>query len=90
MHSSSPLSIQPQRLLASAVGLAVASLAMPALADEPAQLGSVTVKGEQSGYKVERSASAKYAAPLLDTPQTVSVVPQEVIREQQRCCRFRL
>lgn len=74
---------QPQRLLASAVGLAVASLAMPALADEPAQLGSVTVKGEQSGYKVERSASAKYAAPLLDTPQTVSVVPQEVIREQQ-------
>ena len=53
---------QPQRLLASAVGLAVASLAMPALADEPAQLGSVTVKGEQSGYKVERSASAKKAA----------------------------
>lgn len=74
----------PQRLLASAIGLAIASMAAPALANDPAQLGSVTVKGEQeSGYKVERSASAKYAAPLLDTPQTVSVVPQEVIREQQ-------
>ncbi|MBE0953833.1 TonB-dependent receptor plug domain-containing protein, partial [Escherichia coli] len=31
---------------------------------------------------VERSASAKYAVPLLDTPQTVTVVPQKVIQEQ--------
>ncbi|SDS81272.1 TonB-dependent receptor [Pseudomonas oryzae] len=77
---------QPQRLLASAVGLAVASLAIPALAEEQGalQLDSVSVQGEQgSGYKTESVSSPKYTAPLLDTPQTISVVPQQVIEEQQ-------
>lgn len=77
---------QPQRLLATAVGLAVASLAAPALAEEQGalQLDNVTVQGEQdSGYKAESVSSPKYTAPLLDTPQTISVVPQEVIKEQQ-------
>ena len=77
---------QPQRLLATAVGLAVASLAAPALAEEQGalQLDNVTVQGEQdSGYKAESVSSPKYTAPLLDTPQTISVVPQQVIQEQQ-------
>lgn len=77
---------QPQRLLASAVGLAVASLTAPALAEEQGtlQLDNVTVQGEQdSGYKAESVSSPKYTAPLLDTPQTISVVPQQVIQEQQ-------
>ncbi|HEY6610627.1 MAG TPA: TonB-dependent siderophore receptor [Pseudomonas sp.] len=77
---------QPQRLLATAVGLAVASLAAPVLAEEQGalQLDNVTVQGEQdSGYKAESVSSPKYTAPLLDTPQTISVVPQQVIQEQQ-------
>lgn len=78
---------QPQRLLASAVGLAVASLAVPALAAEQGalQLDNVTVQGEQeaSSSKTESVSSPKYTAPLLDTPQTISVVPQKVIEEQQ-------
>ena len=77
---------QPQRLLATAVGLAVASLATPLLAEEQGalQLDNVTVQGEQdSGYKAESVSSPKYTAPLLDTPQTISVVPQQVIQEQQ-------
>ncbi|SFP99690.1 catecholate siderophore receptor [Geopseudomonas sagittaria] len=77
---------QPQRLLATAVGLAVASLAVPALAEEQGalQLDNVSVQGEQdSGYKTESVSSPKYTAPLLDTPQTISVVPQQVIQEQQ-------
>ncbi|MNF42635.1 catecholate siderophore receptor [Pseudomonas linyingensis] len=76
---------QPQHLLASAIGLAVVSLAAPALAEEQGtlQLDKVSVQGEQeAGYKTESVSSPKYTAPLLDTPQTVTVVPAEVIKEQ--------
>ncbi|MGQ7815573.1 TonB-dependent receptor [Metapseudomonas furukawaii] len=76
----------PQRaLLASAIGLATASTAGLALAEQGAlELGSVNVDGKaEKSYKVEESASAKYTAPLLDTPQTITVVPKEVIQEQQ-------
>ncbi len=77
-------SLPPKRLLVTAVGLAVASLTLPVLADNAVQLDSLTVKGQQdSGYKTEKSSSAKYVKPLLDTPQTISVVPAEMIREQQ-------
>ncbi|WAG79981.1 TonB-dependent siderophore receptor [Metapseudomonas furukawaii] len=34
-------------------------------------------------YRTERSASAKNAVPLLDTPQTITVVPAQVMRDQQ-------
>ncbi|MCY1493768.1 putative TonB-dependent receptor BfrD [compost metagenome] len=78
----------PQRaILASAIGLAIASSANVALAAEQnqaLQLDSVKVDGKAvKTYKVEQSSSAKYTAPLLDTPQTITVVPKEVIQEQQ-------
>ena len=77
----------PYRLLASAAGLVVASATTSAMAqsNEAIQLDSMTVIGEHSdtGYKSERSASGKYVKPLLDTPQTVTVVPEQVIEEQQ-------
>ncbi|MGE6792667.1 TonB-dependent receptor [Pseudomonas guineae] len=81
-----------RRLLASAIGLAVASWAGAGMAAEqalqqaktPVELGSVTVKGQQAEeYKTDTSSSAKYAVPLLDTPQTITVVPQALLREQQ-------
>ena len=79
-----------RRLLASAVGMAIASWASAGLAQQAetpvrdqVELDSVTVTGEQvDGYKVDRASSAKYTAPLLDTPQTVTVVPQQVMQEQ--------
>jgi catecholate siderophore receptor len=79
-----------RRLLTSAIGLAVASWAGSGFAaqettaqKEAVELGSVTVKGEQdSGYKVDQASSPKFTAPLLDTPQTVTVIPQELIQEQ--------
>lgn len=79
-----------RRLLASAIGFAVASWAGSGLAAEGVQaqgdaveLGSVTVKGQQNeGYKVDSASSPKYTAPLLDTPQTITVVSAEVIKEQ--------
>ncbi|WP_342246047.1 TonB-dependent receptor [Pseudomonas sp. OTU5201] len=77
----------PQRaVLATAVGLVTASSAGLAMAAEQGKLELGTVKIDskaEKSYKVEESASSKYTAPLLDTPQTITVVPKEVIKEQQ-------
>ncbi|MDH4561541.1 TonB-dependent siderophore receptor [Pseudomonas sp. BN411] len=79
----------PQRaLLATAIGLATistAGLAMAAEQSKALELGNVNVDGKaaKKTYKVEQSSSVKYTAPLLDTPQTITVVPKEVIQEQQ-------
>jgi catecholate siderophore receptor len=40
------------------------------------------VRGQTEGYATDVLSSAKQTAPLLDTPQTVTVVPQQVIKEQ--------
>lgn len=50
----------------------------------PPRLGSVTVTDTaiDESYNRAEIASDKATAPLLDTPQTVSVVSQEVIRER--------
>jgi len=76
-----------RRLLASAIGLAIASCAGHSFAAEaekaPVELGSVTVKGQQEqGYKVDKASSPKQTAPLLDTPQTVNIIPEALFREQ--------
>ncbi|ART80892.1 TonB-dependent receptor [Oceanisphaera avium] len=76
----------PKKMVSSAVGLAVASLAMTAQAQAQSvtQLDTVTVQeSREQGYKANNSASSKYVKPLLDTPQTVTVVPQEIIKEQK-------
>lgn len=79
--------LPPRRPLASVV--LAAACATPVLADDlqrqgkHIELAPVTVTGTQApGSKVEASGSAKYAAPLLDTPQTITVVPQHVLEEQ--------
>lgn len=76
----------PKKMLTSAVGLAVASLAVTAQvqAQSVTKLDTVTVQeAREEGYNTQKSASSKYVKPLLDTPQTVTVVPQEIIKEQQ-------
>lgn len=77
--------LPPRTMIGSAVGLAVASLAVPAQAQQDVtHFDTVTVKDvREQGYKTEKSASSKYVKPLLDTPQTVTVVPKEVMEEQQ-------
>jgi len=87
----------PKRLLATALGTAFVS-GVPALAagagsaddatagsaDADAdkrvaeQLDSVTVEGNV----LNQAASPKFTAPLLDTPQQITIVPQKVIAEQ--------
>lgn len=70
----------------------VSSLAAPALAQQSTGSadGAATVlpalkvegQGLSNGNKPERVASPKYTAPLRETPQTITVVPETVIREQ--------
>jgi catecholate siderophore receptor len=84
----------PKRLLATALGTAFVSSVVPALAEsgsadanaapddidkrDAAQLESVTVEGHAS----LQASSPKLTAPLLDTPQQITIVPQKVIAEQ--------
>lgn len=80
-----------KRALGAALFVGVAGLALPgaafaaaemaavdAAADEGVNLSDVEVKGGRSG----EPESAKYVAPLLDTPQTITVVPKAVIEAQ--------
>jgi catecholate siderophore receptor len=49
------------------------------------QLSKITVSGEgdeDTGIKAERVESSKFTQPLLDTPQTVTVIRKEVIMQQ--------
>lgn len=95
-RQSTDTAVSSQRLLASAIGVAITAIAAPqaAHADEAGQkktdkdrvlsLDAATIVGEQQDettYNVDRSASKKYTAPLLDTPKTVTVIPQQVIKD---------
>lgn len=87
MDSKAPSSLPQHRLLAPTIGLAIVSVSGLTAAGERQnvlQLDNIKVEAEEGkGYKTERSSSAKYVAPLLDTPQTITVVPPKLIQEQQ-------
>ncbi|WP_026640295.1 TonB-dependent receptor [Bordetella petrii] len=73
--------------LASSLAVAMVApafcLAAPAGAQTAVpQLSPVQVEGESSSYDVQVSRSPKMTAPLVDTPRTVQVVPQQVIQDQ--------
>jgi catecholate siderophore receptor len=52
--------------------------------NSPQQLPKISVGAdvEQDSYKSESASSPKFTQPLRDTPQTISVIPQSVIKEQ--------
>src|SRR5690606_15581501 len=84
---------QPPRVLASAIGVALTAFSAPSFAqsasdtassrrDSPVALDEVTVIGEQEQtYKADASASNKYTAPLRETPKSVTVITDQVIRD---------
>ena len=74
-------------LAAGALGASGAALALdaaPAAPETPQQLNEVVVKAEREApaYKPEQLSSAKFAQPLRDTPQSITIVPREVLTEQ--------
>ncbi|RRU94672.1 TonB-dependent siderophore receptor [Stutzerimonas xanthomarina] len=83
---------QPPRVLASAIGVALTAFSAPSMAqvvpaasspsEAPVALDEVTVIGEQEqAYKADTSASKKYTASLRETPKSVTVITDQVIRD---------
>ncbi|PJI43909.1 TonB-dependent siderophore receptor [Ferrovibrio sp.] len=76
------------RMLGAASAVAISAVGLPAVAQQaapPARLPAISVEGQkpaEEGYKVDQSASPKFTAPLLETPKSVTVIPQELIQER--------
>ncbi|MGV8887482.1 MAG: TonB-dependent receptor [Pseudomonas sp.] len=89
------LPVSSPRLLASAIGVAITAGSAGHMVfaaektDEKApsnaiSLGATAINGEaqdETSYKTDTSASKKYTAPLRETPKSVTVIPQQVIRD---------
>ncbi|MEG1041373.1 MAG: TonB-dependent siderophore receptor [Pseudomonas sp.] len=89
-----PTAVSSPRLLASAIGVALTATSAAHMAyaaeAEPAKNGAIaldatSVTGQadaaNTDYKVESASSPKYTAPLIDIPRSVTVVPQQVIKD---------
>ena len=92
MASSSPFvrsrkhaapSIAP-RAATSVAAAALVALGAPAHAQTAAAtLPEVTVQASpDAGYQPEKPSSPKFTAPLVDTPQTITVIRKEVLQDQ--------
>jgi catecholate siderophore receptor len=60
-----------------------AQVASPAAA--PTQLTPIMVEGERErieGYRANNASSPKYTAPLLDTPQSITIISEELIKDR--------
>ncbi len=71
--------------LSAGVAFSWAALSDAAQAQSNVTLDTIDVTGQQTTdgtYSVPTASSPKQTAPLLDTPQTVTVVPQAIIRER--------
>jgi catecholate siderophore receptor len=79
-------------VLATAVGVAISTLTLAQVVHaaedseakkQPLALDSMDVVGQQepSDYQVNKAQSPKYTAPLVDTPRSITVVPQQVLKD---------
>src|SRR5690606_3315 len=63
------------------------ALAAPAVAgaqdSDVSQLAPVQVQGVAPAFKPPGPQSVKFQAPLVDTPQTINIVPSEVLQQEQ-------
>jgi catecholate siderophore receptor len=64
---------------AAAMTMPIAAHAAP---DDDQTLPAVSVKATQDSIKAEKASSPKYTQPLLDTPQTITVIKKELITQQ--------
>ncbi|MDY7225480.1 TonB-dependent receptor [Hyalangium rubrum] len=55
----------------------------PAPPEAQYTIPTLDVQGEAESYRVEESNLTRLPAPLIDTPQTVTVVPEQVLEEQK-------
>lgn len=84
--SNSGVRARTKRALGAAAVAGVAGLALApaaALADDAAADQATEVSGiDVTGADTTEASSPKYTAPVLDTPQTITIVPSQVIRGQ--------
>ncbi|HYD43883.1 MAG TPA: TonB-dependent siderophore receptor [Phenylobacterium sp.] len=86
--SNSGVRAQTKRALSAAAVAGVAGLALAptaAQADDDAALATApteVIGVDVTGSKTTEASSPKYTAPVLDTPQTITIVPDAVIRGQ--------
>lgn len=74
-----------RRPLAAAMLVVFATPCTVALAvDEESakQLPDITVTAPADGYKTDEASSPKFSQPLLDTTQTITVIPSDLIKDQ--------
>lgn len=79
-----PPFLRPSVLALTALTLPLAGQAQTTTNTEPT-LSEVKVQASDTSgtpYKVEKSANVKHTQPLVDTPQTVTVIKKEVMEEQ--------
>ncbi len=67
-------------ILAAAIGAALGTTAHAS--EQPQVMRKVTVRAEGERLQREESSSTKYTQPLIETPQTVVVIPPEVISQR--------
>lgn len=63
--------------------LSLAALPGTALADDTLPTIQVTAENTTPSYKVDAVQSAKFTAPLLNTPKSVVVIPKQVLQDTQ-------
>lgn len=64
-----------------AVALAMA-LPSAVYAQQTETLPEITVQGATESYKADTVSSSKYTQPLLDTPQTITIIKKELVQQQ--------
>ena len=70
-------------LVALAASLPLMTHAATPAQDETTVLPKITVQSEvENKYKADAVSSPKYTQPLVDTPQTISVIKKELLKEQ--------
>ena len=86
--STSPFIRARKHRLQQPVATAVSSLLLlsgTAIAQEATdvvELDAIQIEGEASSYRADSVSSAKFTQPLLDTPQTIQVITNQVFTEQ--------
>ncbi len=59
------------------------ALTLPAAAQTSSNsLKEVRIEESMGDFKVDNSANPKFTAPLVDTPQTIQIIPEALMREQ--------
>lgn len=75
-----------KKIVSSAIASSISLMAMNAIAeDDVVQLDTIHQQAitETKSLKVDQSANSKFVAPLLDTPKSVSVISNQLIKDTQ-------